>query len=87
MVLGVYQVRMLKTNHLTQVPRILSLWRKNSAKRLRVVRQLSVYLKREDRCRESTGTGRLRCSERDKTETGREKGQSRKRATLGLEVL
>ena len=27
----------------------MSLWRKNSAKRLRVVRQISVYLKRRER--------------------------------------
>ena len=53
---------MLNPNHLMQVPRTLSLWRKNTAKRLRVVRQLSVYLKREeteDRCGENISTGRL----------------------------
>ena len=56
--LGGCQVRMLHLNQLIQLPRTLSLWRKNSAKRLRVVRQISIYLKREereDRCEESTG--------------------------------
>ena len=48
---------MLNPNYLIIGPQYLSLWRKNSAKRLRVVRQMKCLLgeKRDERCGESTG--------------------------------
>ena len=66
----------------------MSIWRKNSAKILRVVRPTSVYLKREgreDRCGESTGRlGELEGErERDRYKTREEE----KRGTHALEVI
>lgn len=65
----------------------MSLWRKNSAKRLRVVRQVSVYLKREerkDRVWGSIGTGSLgaRGVERE-----RDRQTVRKRATPASQII
>ena len=55
------------------------------------MRQLGVYLKREekDRCRESTGIGRPGAGERErKTDRKSERGREGKRqTTLALEVI
>ena len=69
----------------------MSLKRKNLAKRLRVVRQISAYFKREERENwwgESTDTGRLAGQGGSgKGERERQKEQERKRAMHGLEVI
>ena len=83
-------MRMLNPNHFLQVPRTLFFWRKNSSKRLRLMRLLSVYLKREereDRCRENIDTRQAVRGRGGKEERKKQKEQERKRETYALEVV